>query len=32
MATTPQTLSHPTAGGIDKSHRRVIFADRKSVV
>ncbi|WP_129781363.1 MFS transporter [Peristeroidobacter soli] len=32
MATTPQTLSHPTAGGIDKSHRRVIFASSLGTV
>jgi MFS family permease len=32
MATTPQTLSHPTAGGIDRSHRRVIFASSLGTV
>ncbi|HEY5759407.1 MAG TPA: MFS transporter [Steroidobacter sp.] len=32
MATTPQTLSHPAAGGIDKSHRRVIFASSLGTV
>ncbi|WP_116807125.1 MFS transporter [Steroidobacter cummioxidans] len=32
MATTPQTLSQPTAGGIDRSHRRVIFASSLGTV
>ncbi|MFC4309687.1 MFS transporter [Steroidobacter flavus] len=32
MATTPQTLSQPAAGGIDKSHRRVIFASSLGTV
>jgi MFS family permease len=32
MATTPQTLSHSSAGGIDKSHRRVIFASSLGTV
>lgn len=32
MATTPQTLSHPTTGGIDRSHRRVIFASSLGTV
>lgn len=32
MATTPQTLTHPTAGGIDRSHRRVIFASSLGTV
>ncbi|GFE88027.1 MFS transporter [Steroidobacter agaridevorans] len=32
MATTPQTLSHSTAGGIDGSHRRVIFASSLGTV
>jgi hypothetical protein len=32
MATTPQTLSHSTTGGIDRSHRRVIFASSLGTV
>nr|WP_298727108.1 MFS transporter [uncultured Steroidobacter sp.] len=32
MATTPQTLSQPKAGGIDQSHRRVIFASSLGTV
>jgi MFS family permease len=32
MATTPQALSQPTAGGIDRSHRRVIFASSLGTV
>jgi MFS family permease len=32
MATTPQTLSQPTTGGIDRSHRRVIFASSLGTV
>ncbi len=32
MATTPQTLSQPAAGGIDRSHRRVIFASSLGTV
>lgn len=32
MATTPQTLSHATTGGIDRSHRRVIFASSLGTV
>lgn len=32
MATTPQTLSHAATGGIDRSHRRVIFASSLGTV
>jgi MFS family permease len=32
MATSPQAISQPAAGGIDRSHRRVIFASSLGTV